>query len=1065
MFSDADRASPHVRPRHRRRCRIGPGRRRRATATSTRSLAVAPAHGADARPSRLRVPLRGRRRSRPPSRPPASRSSARRPTRSGGSAPRTRRAPRPPPPGVPLLPGTAPFVDVDAAVAAAGAVGFPLLVKSVAGGGGIGMLACDRPGRAPGGRRARPMQQSAQAFGNPRGVPRAAGREGAPRRGAGVRRRRGHGRDARRPRLLDAAPPPEGGRGDAGARPRPRPTRAALADAARRAARARALPVGGHGRVRGRRRHRRVPLPRGEHPPAGRAHGHRGGHRRRPRGVDGARSPPATPRSLATASRGTRPTGPRDRGARLRRGPGTRLPCPSPGLVTEAAWPAGARVDTWVAHRHRGHARSTTRCWPRSSCTRRRASCRRRDCDDALRATTVRGIETNRRPPRVVRRRPARSARATVTTATLEDAPLHRRGRRRARAGEHHRAGPPRARRATGTSASRRAGRWTTARSALGNRILGNPDGARRAWSAPRPGPRLRFATADASVCLTGARPARHARRRAGRLVRAGRRAGRARRSRSGAASGPGLRTYVLVRGGFDVGARARERRRRSPSAASAATAAASCAPATCCTSARRRSPPATASRWRWHRPSRPGAHAPSGSSRWSTARTPRPTSSPTRASAAFYATDWQVHHHSSRTGVRLVGPPRRVGTRPTAARPGCTRRTCTTRRTPSARSTSPATCRSCSGPTARASAGFTCPVTVVTDDRWKLGQLAPGDIVRFVSVDRAEARAGPTASRTELATRTRPSSPPAPRRPRPDRARPPAPRATTSRRSRTARQGDAAVLVEYGPMTLDFDLRLRAHALGAWLDDRVDVHAGRGRPRGSGRCRCSSTRSRTRPSPSSSSSRTPKTSSRPSTTWSSPAASCTCRSRGTIPPTREAIETLHARRCATTRPGARGTSSSSAGSTACRRSMPCATSSSTPSTSCSGSATCTSARRSRCRSIRATGSSPRSTTRRARGRPRTRSESAARTSASTAWRARAATSSSAAPCRCGARYGRAAHTTAPSAVVAPLLRPHPLVPGRRRRAARAAGRRRARAGSTSASTTAPSRAPSTARS
>ncbi len=32
--------------------------------------------------------------------------------------------------------------------------------------------------------------------------------------------------------------------------------------------------------------------------------------------------------------------------------------------------------------------------------------------------------------------------------------------------------------------------------------------------------------------------------------------------------------------------------------------------------------------------------------------------------------------------------------------------------------------------------------------------------------------------------------------------------------------QGDAAVLVEYGPMTLDFDLRLRAHALGAWLDE-----------------------------------------------------------------------------------------------------------------------------------------------------------------------------------------------------------------------------------------------------
>ena len=83
-----------------------------------------------------------------------------------------------------------------------------------------------------------------------------------------------------------------------------------------------------------------------------------------------------------------------------------------------------------------------------------------------------------------------------------------------------------------------------------------------------------------------------------------------------------------------------------------------------------------------------------------------------------------------------------------------------------------------------------------------------------------------------------------------------------------------------------------------------------------------------------------------------------------------------------------------------------CATSCSTPSTSCSASATCTSARRWRCRSTRGTGSSPRSTTRPARGRRRTRSASAARTCASTAWRDPAGTSSSGARCRCGAPTG-----------------------------------------------------------
>ena len=74
------------------------------------------------------------------------------------------------------------------------------------------------------------------------------------------------------------------------------------------------------------------------------------------------------------------------------------------------------------------------------------------------------------------------------------------------------------------------------------------------------------------------------------------------------------------------------------------------------------------------------------------------------------------------------------------------------------------------------------------------------------------------------------------------------------------------------------------------------------------------------------------------------------------------------------------------------------ATSSSTPATWCWAWATSTSARRWPRRSIRATAWSPPSTTRRAPGRRRTRSASAAPTCASTAWKARAATSSSAAP-------------------------------------------------------------------
>ena len=85
------------------------------------------------------------------------------------------------------------------------------------------------------------------------------------------------------------------------------------------------------------------------------------------------------------------------------------------------------------------------------------------------------------------------------------------------------------------------------------------------------------------------------------------------------------------------------------------------------------------------------------------------------------------VHYHSSRTGVRLIGPKPQWARR-TAARRACIPRTSTTTPTPSARSISPATCRSSSAPMDRASGGFVCPAVVVEAELWKLGQLKAGD-------------------------------------------------------------------------------------------------------------------------------------------------------------------------------------------------------------------------------------------------------------------------------------------------------------------------------------------------
>ncbi len=113
-----------------------------------------------------------------------------------------------------------------------------------------------------------------------RGLPRAARHRRPARRGAGHLRRRDRV-GARRPRLLGAAPQPEGDRGERLARP---------AAVRRRAAEGVGRAAGRPGRVP-RCRHGRVPLPpgrrdpgvpRGQHPAAGRAPDHRAHHRLRP---------------------------------------------------------------------------------------------------------------------------------------------------------------------------------------------------------------------------------------------------------------------------------------------------------------------------------------------------------------------------------------------------------------------------------------------------------------------------------------------------------------------------------------------------------------------------------------------------------------------------------------------------------------------------------------------------------------------------------------------------------------------------------------------------------------
>ncbi|GGR48243.1 urea carboxylase [Nocardioides luteus] len=179
-----------------------------------------------------------------------------------------------------------------------------------------------------------------------------------------------------------------------------------------------------------------------------------------------------------------------------------------------------------------------------------------------------------------------------------------------------------------------------------------------------------------------------------------------------------------------------------------------------------------------------------------------------------LYATSYQVHHNSARTGVRLIGP------KPTWARADGGEAGLH----PSNIHDTPYTVGSLDftgdtpiilGPDGPSLGGFVCPAVVASGELWKIGQLRPGDTVRFVPVreGRAASLVNHRASLTVAGGAGGDGDdgvlgrlPETPARPE-----------VTYRRS-----GDNSVLVEYGPMTLDLGLRMRVHALQSALAEHA---------------------------------------------------------------------------------------------------------------------------------------------------------------------------------------------------------------------------------------------------
>ena len=155
----------------------------------------------------------------------------------------------------------------------------------------------------------------------------------------------------------------------------------------------------------------------------------------------------------------------------------------------------------------------------------------------------------------------------------------------------------------------------------------------------------------------------------------------------------------------------------------------------------------------------------------------------------AFFEATWEVHYNSSRTGVRLIGP-KPAWARPDGGEAGLH---------PSNIHDNAYAIGSVDftgdmpvilGPDGPSLGGFVCPVTIVNAELWKIGQLRPGDKLQFRRVAQPGARADNPSILLELSASANHA-------------------AICVRRS-----GESNLLVEFGAPVLDLVLRFQVQAL-----------------------------------------------------------------------------------------------------------------------------------------------------------------------------------------------------------------------------------------------------------
>ncbi len=188
----------------------------------------------------------------------------------------------------------------------------------------------------------------------------------------------------------------------------------------------------------------------------------------------------------------------------------------------------------------------------------------------------------------------------------------------------------------------------------------------------------------------------------------------------------------------------------------------------------------------------------------------------------SFFKTDWEVHYNSSRTGVRLIGP-KPNWARKDGGEAGLH---------PSNLHDNPYAVGTIDftgdmpvilGPDGPSLGGFVCPATIINADLWKMGQLKPGDKIRFIPISIEQANALEKIQLQEIETLKYIALP---------ETVPIKPESAVFRHIKNINErpgvvyrlsGEDNILVEYGEMTLDLALRLRAHLLMEWVKANIN--------------------------------------------------------------------------------------------------------------------------------------------------------------------------------------------------------------------------------------------------